>query len=168
MSKICYGLAGSNGIVLSLPNYGPCNLQAGNISLCCEVGQTCLTNGLCMTQSGSFYNGGCTDNTYQAAICPKFCISGGNCTITISLTALTIVLGDAHSVVKCPFVKGPDFCCSVNETNKTCCETASNGLGLNDPVVSAQAVSAIGTSNVPTSISIGTTRTSSAGWIPLL
>lgn len=70
----CYGHSSPNAVIL--PNYGPCNPQAGSISLCCETGQTCLTNGLCVTQSGVYYSGGCTDNTYEAAVCPTFCTAG--------------------------------------------------------------------------------------------
>ena len=54
-------------------------------------------------------------------------------------------------------VNNGDFCCSVNGTTTTCCNTASNGLSLVAPVSSAQAVSAtfVGGSIVPTSSSSG-------------
>lgn len=149
MSEVCYGHSGPYPVVL--PNYGPCNPQAG-ISLCCEIGQTCLSNGLCVTQSGVYYNGGCTDSTYTAAICPTFCTSG-----------------DANWVVQChgSAVKDGDFCCSVNGTTSTCCDTASNGLGLVPAISSAQAVSAtsVGAKKLPTSItsdSLTSTPTSTA------
>lgn len=83
MSQTCHGHSGPNAVFL--PNYGHCNPQPGNVSLCCEIGQTCLTNGLCVSQSGVYYSGGCTDSTYQAAICPKFCTSGGHCAMNMYL-----------------------------------------------------------------------------------
>ena len=77
MAETCYGHTGPDAV--SLPDYGPCNPQAGSTSLCCEIGQTCLTNGLCVTPDEVYYNGGCTDSTYKAAICPTFCTSGRHC-----------------------------------------------------------------------------------------
>lgn len=156
MSEVCYGHSGPYPVVL--PNYGPCNPQAG-ISLCCEIGQTCLSNGLCVTQSGVYYNGGCTDSTYTAAICPTFCTSGRNYNLDSSSRRAKFVSGDANWVVQChgSAVKDGDFCCSVNGTTSTCCDTASNGLGLVPAISSAQAVSAtsVGAQKLPTSITSG-------------
>ncbi|KAM0803738.1 hypothetical protein BDR22DRAFT_47672 [Usnea florida] len=149
MAETCYGHTGPDA--QSLLGYGPCNPQAGSTSLCCEIGQTCLTNGLCVTPDLVYYNGGCTDSTYKAAICPTFCTSG-----------------DANWVVKCQgaAVKDGDFCCSINGSTTTCCNTASNGLGLVAAISSAQAVSAtsVGPSTVPASTDKGAT-TSSSGTI---
>ena len=157
MSETCYGHSSPNAVFLS--NYGPCNPQQGGISLCCEIGETCLTNGLCVTPSGVYYNGGCTDITYKAAICPTFCTSGKYRAVDQSLVKLIIGSGDANWVIEChgPAVHDGDFCCSVNGTTTTCCNTASNGLGLVAAVSSAQAVSAtfIGASIVPSSTSGG-------------
>lgn len=79
------------------------------------------------------------------------------------------VLGDENWVVEChgSVVNNGDFCCSVNGTITTCCNTASNGLGLVAPVSSAQAVSAtfVGGSIVPTS-SISGVIASSFGNFP--
>ena len=164
MSETCYGHSSPNTVFL--PNYGPCNPQAGSISLCCEIGQTCLTNGLCVTPSGVYYNGGCTDRTYEAAVCPKYCTSGGHRSMPMYLLTLTYVSGDANWVIECPSgaaVQDGDFCCSVNGTTDTCCNTASNGLGLDAPVSSAQAVSAtsLGTSTLPAIINSTATTSSS-------
>ena len=84
----------------------------------------------------------------------------------MSLTILTFAIGDANWVIQCPSgaaVKEGDFCCSVNGTTKTCCDTPSNGLGLVAAVSSAQAVSAtsVGASTVPASISNSATTSSS-------
>ena len=170
MSEICYGHSSPNAVIL--PNYGPCNPQANSISLCCETGQTCLTNGLCVTQSGVYYNGGCTDSTYKAAICPTFCTAGMYYAIVSRLAKLTFVPGDANWVIEChgSAIKDGDFCCSVNGTTTTCCNTASNGLGLDAAVSSAQAMSAkegtvpafVSASTPPISISSGGTTSSSA------
>ena len=145
MPKICYGHSKPN--VTVLPSYGPCNLQADSISLCCETGHYCLTNGLCMTQSGKFYSGGCTDSEYEAAICPTFCTSGKHYAVDLSPVTLTFVIGGDNWVIQCfgsasTAVRHGDFCCPVNGTRTTCCNTASNGLGLRPVVPSALAVSA--------------------------
>lgn len=146
MAETCYGHTGPDAVYL--PGYGPCNPQAGSTSLCCEIGQTCLNNGLCVTPDSVYYNGGCTDSTYKAAICPTFCTSG-----------------DANFVVEChgAAVEDGDFCCSINGST-TCCNTASNGLGLPAAISSAQAVSAtsILANAVPTSTDKGATSSSSA------
>lgn len=176
MSETCYGHRSPNA--LFLPNYGPCNPQPDSVSLCCETGQTCLSNGLCVTQSGVYYNGGCTDSTYKAALCPTFCTSGRLCPVDMSLIKLMVGTGNANWVVEChgSAVKDGDFCCSVNGTTTTCCNDASNGLGLVAAVSSAQAVSAtsigagtfqasVSTGTVPELISSGAT-TSSSGSIP--
>ena len=79
---------------------------------------------------------------------------------------LTTASGDANWVVECPSgtaVKEGDFCCSVSGTARTCCDTASNGLGLVAPVSSAQPTSAtfVETSTVPASVCNGATTPSS-------
>ena len=74
------------------------------------------------------------------------------------------VSGDATWVVEChgAAVKDGDFCCSTNGST-TCCNTASNGLGLVAAISSAQAVSAtsVGANAVPTSTDKGATTSSS-------
>ena len=161
MSKICYTYSSPNTVIPS--NFGRCNPRAGSISLCCGVGHTCLTNGLCVTRSGIYYNGGCTDSTYEAAICPQYCTSGGHPVMDMAVSILTWVIGDANWVVQCPSgaaVKAGDFCCSVNGTARTCCDTASNGLGLGAAVFSAQALSAV-SMEIKGATSSGVTITSS-------
>ena len=90
MAETCYGHKGPNAE--SLPNYGPCNPQAGSTSLCCEIGQTCLSNGLCVTPDSVYYNGGCTDSTYKAANCPTFCTSGTYCNHVFSLSQANVCI----------------------------------------------------------------------------
>lgn len=163
MSMTCYGYSSPNVVVL--PNYGPCNPRAGSISLCCEFGDTCLANGLCVTPSGVYYNGGCTDDTYQSATCPQYCTTGGHRAMNVSLVILTFLLGDANWVIRCPSgsaVKAGDFCCFANGTTSTCCNTPSSGLGL---VAAESSVEAVSTSNgansVPAYISSGATTSTS-------
>ena len=66
-------------------------------------------------------------------------------------------------------VKDGDFCCSVDGTTTTCCDTASNGLDLVAAVSSAQATSP-GASTIPTSVALSTISTSvessNAGLLP--
>ena len=172
MSKTCFTHSSSNAVIPS--NYGPCDPRTGSITLCCGVGHTCLTNGLCMTRSGKHYSGGCTDSTYEAAICPQFCTSGGHPATDMTISTLTWVIGNANWVVECPSgtaVKTGDYCCSVNAAAKTCCDVASNALGLGAAVFSAQALLAVSveTRGVPASTSSGTTSTSSrsiTSWNP--
>ena len=88
----------------------------------------------------------------------------GTATIYCRLVKLTFVSGDANWVVVChgAAVQDGDFCCSIDGST-TCCNTASNGLGLVAAISSAQAVSAtsVETSTVPESTNNGATTSSS-------
>ena len=172
MSDICYFRSGSNSFYPQY--YGPCDPMLSGISLCCGVGDYCLPSGLCVTQSGIYYSGGCTDSTYENAICPNFCTSGENPAMDRAFSVLTCVIGDANWVVECPFgtaVNAGDFCCSINQTAKSCCDTASNGLGLGASISSAQVLVMLSAEakGLPASATSGATISSSrsiTGWHP--
>ena len=137
MSNKCYN---SNSVIR--PDLAPCNPFLDSTVLCCAAYHQCVNNGLCKTPDGIYYSGGCTDSTYKDANCPEFCTSGEYPAMYMAISLLTCVTGDANSVVECPVgaaVKAGDFCCSVNNTTKTCCDTASNGLGLGPAVHSSRA-----------------------------
>ena len=171
MSKICYSPSSR-----VRPHYGACDPRANSISLCCGIGDICLTNGLCRTRSGMYYSGGCTDSTYEAAICPNFCILGEHPAMYMAISLLTCVIGYAHRVVECPLgaaVKAGDFCCPHSAVNNTasCCDTARNGLGLGAAVYSGHALSPVTAKEGgdPASTRSGATDTSSrsiTGWNP--
>ncbi|KAL2072034.1 hypothetical protein VTL71DRAFT_11377 [Oculimacula yallundae] len=57
----------------------PCDPSAPN-SACCAVGESCMGNGLCISDNGLIYRGGCTDRTYKDTACPTHCVdsSGKN------------------------------------------------------------------------------------------
>ncbi|KAL2044752.1 hypothetical protein N7G274_002527 [Stereocaulon virgatum] len=101
---------------------GPCNVTEG-VSLCCATGDNCLTNGLCATSTGVIYQGGCTDSTYKATICPKFCVA----------EALYIVTCEGSAV------RNGDYCCNTDYST-TCCNDAAKGLGLAPSASSAKVV----------------------------
>lgn len=118
MSQACYQ---TPNVPVNATELAPCAGTAGTgtISLCCTPLGICLTNGLCATDDGPtslFYSGGCTDSTYEADICPRFCTTPG----------------DTY-VVECAGpdspVKDGDFCCSTNG-DSDCCQNATNALGL--------------------------------------
>ena len=163
MLGTCYGYDSPNAVfspnAVLLPNYEPCNLRNDSISHCCEIDHTCVTKGFCMTPSGEFYNGGCTDSSFKAAICRTFCRSGRLSLVDRSLLKLMVITGIANRLVQCrgSAVENGDFCCSFNRTITTCCNSASNGLGLIAGIPAALPVSARpdGASLVPTSVSAG-------------
>ena len=165
MSGTCYGYEtpnhnGSPPDPVVLPHYGPCNPQTDSISRCCEIGHTCLTNGLCVTPSGFHYSSACTDSSCKAANCSTFCDPGRLCPIDRSLLKLMVITGLNHFPVEChgSAVKDGDFCCEINRKTRICCDTASNGLGLMPGVPAGLPVSARPdeASTVPTSVSTGT------------
>ena len=171
MSDICYFQSRSNSFIV--PDLGPCDPEADSFSLCCGAGDTCLTNGLCVTPFGIHYSGGCTDSTFEDAICPNFCTSGENPAMDRAISILTCVIVDAKWVVECPSgtaVKAGDLCCSINQTAKSCCDTASNRLGFGASIFSAQVSMVSGeATGVLASASSGAIITSSSsitGWHP--
>ena len=68
--QLCYTPSG--GI---LHGYGPCKPSFG-VSLCCAVGDHCLSNSLCETPNSIYYRGGCTSKAYLNGECPAFCGTG--------------------------------------------------------------------------------------------
>ena len=114
-----------------LPDYGPCN-TSGRTTFCCVQGQICLSNGLCGTELGTFYNGGCTDESYKAAICPRFCQSGTSpWSHRLENAQLMMFVESAQFIVECKggAVKDGDFCCS-SDGKLDCCNDRKTGLGL--------------------------------------
>ncbi|OAL55167.1 hypothetical protein IQ07DRAFT_594910 [Pyrenochaeta sp. DS3sAY3a] len=97
-------------------------VAAGLHSVCCAVGDTCLTNGLCakkewINKRNWYIRDGCTDKTWQDPACPKYCGS---------------IEPDRNTglVMQCP---GQDsWCCAIvggslndwprrDDINTTCC-----------------------------------------------
>ncbi|KAF6803701.1 hypothetical protein CSOJ01_10722 [Colletotrichum sojae] len=58
------------------PSGIPCPIAGSNAAAACcrRTGHYCLTNGLCLEPNAwTMYRNSCTDPTYQASGCPKFC-----------------------------------------------------------------------------------------------
>ena len=115
MSQSCFQTA---NVAINSTELAPCDStrDPSTASLCCTPSQICLTNGLCATNEGFFYSGGCTDETYKAAICPKFCTSPGDSFVVRCTSSSSLV-------------KDGDFCCSPNGL-ADCCQNSVNALGL--------------------------------------
>lgn len=160
MSQTCYT---THGIIL--PDYGPCDTKTTD-TFCCTAGQTCLSNGLCATEIGTFYSGGCTDKTYKAAICPSFCTTGTPLRPYHPplLLPLTQAPGSSNFLVECTgaAVKDGDFCCSSDGGN-ACCSNARNGLGLVAAKSSTRAAIAKASGSATTGSSSLGSSTSSSG-----
>lgn len=124
--QLCYTPSG--GI---LQGYGPCNPTYAT-SLCCAVGDHCLSNSLCQTPNSIFYRGGCTSKAYLSGECPSFCGTGlpyfppgispnaGGSAIRVRLCNQT----DSNTV-------GGQFCCDIDGTGE-CCESPMNNLALSN------------------------------------
>ena len=84
---ICFG---TTWVLIAASNSGICydidEVQTSNLacdpeaeaSVCCGIGFTCLSNGLCETYDQKdnwtgFWTGGCTDVTWNSSACPKIC-----------------------------------------------------------------------------------------------
>jgi len=133
MSLSCYQ---TPNVPVNSTELAPCAATGGTdpVSLCCNPSEICLTNGLCATNTGLFYSGGCTDSTYKATICPKLCTTLGD----------TYVVGCGEGGSSA--VKPGDFCCSPNGS-LNCCNNATNALGLTPSVSSA--VAGVSPTNAP-------------------
>lgn len=57
----------------------PCTTNSSvGVDYCCGKGAICLANKICLTNTGVFARGTCTDKTWQSSICPRFCLSGSS------------------------------------------------------------------------------------------
>ena len=138
--QTCYA---PNGTILT--NYGSCSIQIGN-SVCCAAGQTCLSNGLCATDLGGFYSGGCTDETYASPVCPEFCASGEKLDPHVVELLLIHVAGTDHFIVSCKnslqsaggFALFEGYCCS-GDGSLVCCSDTGNRLPIAVGTSTAQA-----------------------------
>ena len=73
--------ASNNGICYDIDEVQTSNLACdpqAEVSVCCGVGFTCLSNGLCETYNQTdswtgFWTGGCTDVTWNSSACLKIC-----------------------------------------------------------------------------------------------
>ncbi|KAF1986084.1 hypothetical protein K402DRAFT_318424, partial [Aulographum hederae CBS 113979] len=92
--------------------YVPCNSTA-QYSPCCNNGDLCSTNGLCLAMSGAWqgfiYGEGCTDSTGRANVCPQVCQN-------IPATWNT------YNVLQC---SPGTWCCRDAKDNASCCDTPS-------------------------------------------
>ena len=93
----------------SEPRDTVCNASAP-VSLCCQNGETCLTNGLCFSEWDTSINTGtCTDKTWASPICFQQCVP-----------TLGIDHG-FHTLYRCNY----DFwCCSTGGNTTSCCNDA--------------------------------------------
>ncbi|ORX96296.1 hypothetical protein BCR34DRAFT_184513 [Clohesyomyces aquaticus] len=73
VAKTCYFPDGSP--VPAGSDLVPCKPYDEGESTCCSVEQTCLSNGLCVSdhQYNWVWRNGCTDRTYKDVSCPNYC-----------------------------------------------------------------------------------------------
>ena len=148
------------------PYFVPCDLRALTLTTCCGDSHPSLAKSNCLTRSGTYYIGACTDDTYKPTICPQFCTIGGYPALNLTISILTCVIDETDWVSKCPSaaaVQAGVSCCSTKRTFKTCCDNITNGLGLGTAVFLAQSLSAVAgaTRDVPASTTSDATITSS-------
>ena len=114
----------------------PCDADAEN-SPCCAGGKiagACLANKLCLAKGDPdwYARGSCTDPTFQAPECPKFCLSESAIRVTVWRTRAQKMLcadsdilghqGKGWNLDSCSAATGSDtsFCC---EGDPNCCES---------------------------------------------
>ncbi|KAF2803423.1 uncharacterized protein BDZ99DRAFT_468373 [Mytilinidion resinicola] len=75
-SSVCYFPNHvTNGDDISNIKFVPCD-PAASVSACCVAGESCTGSGLCYSDSGAVYRGGCTDRNWGDA-CPQYCSEDG-------------------------------------------------------------------------------------------
>ena len=96
----------------SEPRDTVCNASAP-VSLCCQNGETCLTNGLCFSQWNTSINTGtCTDKSWTSSNCFQQCVA---------------TLGIDHGIHTLYRCNDNQWCCSTGGNITSCC----NDLGVN-------------------------------------
>lgn len=72
--RACFYPNGSPATAASgSPRMLPCLPNAIN-SACCASNDSCLANGMCLSEDLFFYRGACTTVQYPSDSCPQFCI----------------------------------------------------------------------------------------------
>lgn len=151
-SSSCYW---PNGDLVS--NDRPCD-PSSSVSPCCARGSTCLSSGVCQftdQKVTKLMRGSCTDKTWTATKCPRFCY------------------GEFYSVIKLPFGRprlkeckepwsdwnrnyGQDvnscgdskYCCQEASNTTSCCEN-NNAFRLNANLIAQTSIA----SNAPAATS---------------
>lgn len=119
--------------------YYPCDPTAYT-TLCCQIGWTCFSNGLCMItdpstanatyQVGTTFRGACTNPKWNASACGAFCLSLYQSEGPIFLPAIADrILDDPVSdnngnLEQCDTNK---FCCKPDASDGTCSCADGNG-----------------------------------------
>ncbi|OJJ45816.1 hypothetical protein ASPZODRAFT_17253 [Penicilliopsis zonata CBS 506.65] len=111
----------------------------GNVTWCCSDGYYCMSNRLCEWQTGDFYQGTCTDETWESSECPNICGDDGN-----------------PEVWECSTSEGT-FCCGG--TDGSCCDNSTEIITLGQAMTIGYINN--GTLSVMTTSSTTTTSTGS-------
>lgn len=125
----------------------PCNMtavEAGGHSTCCQIGDLCLTNGMCMHKEDVdkrnwYWRTGCTDKSWEDPACPKYCAA-------IEPTRNTGL------IMNC--LQPESWCCAYvggslqdwktrADINTTCCTIDDLKFNADDPIVYATATNPI-------------------------
>ncbi|KAN0072237.1 hypothetical protein V8E54_009966 [Elaphomyces granulatus] len=154
----CYRSAGL-GVAIS----NAACINGDNNTFCCGNDYTCLSNGLCEWETGSFWVGTCTDQSWLSSACPKFCSN---------------IQGNPE-LSQCS-ISDETYCCG----NSSCCDDGSSlstGLilgaastlgfitnnGLIPVTTSATTSSSSGSPSSTTTTSTSTTTASTTNTTPL-
>ncbi|KAH7310631.1 hypothetical protein B0I35DRAFT_481935 [Stachybotrys elegans] len=131
-----------------VPRDIPCN-QDGGVSMCCDRGYFCHSNGICQPENMSidvpnrFIRATCTDESWESPECVSFCTTANP--------------GGGEWVVRCTnstSTKASEWCCSW----ETCCEDNDPRIEIGDAVVIGRATfSASSSTQAPRSTSTSAT-----------
>ncbi|KAL2186644.1 hypothetical protein L209DRAFT_755365 [Thermothelomyces heterothallicus CBS 203.75] len=116
----CYNTRGEED-----PNLQPCSApgaDAGGATWCCARGDTCLSNGLCLSPGSSnlMTQQGCTDKDWGGS-CKKYCPAGDDQKLTeIPLVPCPASFNSDTNDVK--------FCCGPDPSS--CCEKSASWISL--------------------------------------
>ncbi|RDW73200.1 hypothetical protein BP6252_07107 [Coleophoma cylindrospora] len=149
----CYVLDGA-----ASSDYYRCNNETSGHSSCCQVGNTCYSNGVCQGYNGAvldYLREGCTDPSWQDPACLDVCVQYAN-----SSSAGVRYCGSS-------ILEATNYCCDTGTQGVgsfACCNTASNLFTLAKATVVATMLSTAQVSYPPastTSSSSSSTATSS-------
>jgi hypothetical protein len=138
-----------------------CNLTA-EVSFCCAIGDKCLDNKLCITDSDDpqvvqpYNRGSCTDKTWNSPECPRFCLD-------FSSDGGTWLVDCGDQGVCCYDVLAdrPEDCCSANSSAQnpvltldgeaTAFTLIENGAATQTRIMPSSSSSTTATTTTPTS-----------------
>jgi hypothetical protein len=132
--------------------YSPCNNQTGVVSMCCAIGparladypDTCSSNGLCLSEDGTWWRESCTDPTWKDPACVQLYVNGSyNGQEGDSLERFNcsrVLMRGSEATIDVPMSLCPDgsYCMGTGAAATPCCDNHQGLFVLSNLTVTSQ------------------------------